>query len=244
MTPGGAAPHNGCVAEHCFTVTLRRGGAISTVLDVPKAFEAGRTPVVVLAHGAGAGMRHPFMEFFATELSERGLCVVRFNFPYMETGTRRPPDPMGVLLDAYHEVVAASAQRTGSPPGPIFLGGKSMGGRVALGLVEAKRVTPSGLVFLGFPLHKAGDAASPRLAGFATARRPMLFVQGTRDPLCHLPLLETLRKQHRLSGSLHVVESGDHSFALPAAERPRQEAELGRVADVVAAFVRKVLERS
>ena len=93
------------VAEHCFTATLRRGGSVSMVIDVPRTFEPHKTPVVVLAHGAGAGMRSDFMEYYATELSERGLGVVRFQFPYMErsSGGRRPPDRMDVLLETYQE---------------------------------------------------------------------------------------------------------------------------------------------
>ena len=95
------------------------------IIDVPAAFTPHTTPVVVLAHGAGAGMRSDFMEYYATELSERGLGVVRFQFPYMErsSGERRPPDPMEALLHAYQEVLISQGKRTGSPPGPLFVGG-------------------------------------------------------------------------------------------------------------------------
>ncbi len=236
---------NGPVAEHCFSVTLRRGGAVATAIDVPARFEAHRTPVVVLAHGAGADMRHAFLEFFAAALAERGLAVVRFQFPYMEraAGGTRPPDPQDVLLDTYQEVLLASSQRTGSPPGPLFIGGKSLGGRMATILAAEGRVRPSGLVLLGYPLHPAGKPSAERAAHLPRCRAPLLFVQGDRDPLCDLALLRESRRALRIAGSLHVVPGGDHSFALPARDRARQSQEMTRAADVIVTFVRKVLAR-
>ncbi len=229
--------------EHCFAVSLRQGTSVTTVLDVPDGFRARRSPVVVLGHGAGLDLRSEFMETFATELCVRGLCIVRFNFPYKEAGGRRPPDRMPKLVDAYHQVIIASAKRTGSPPGPLFLGGKSMGGRVATVLAAAGRVKPSGFVLLGYPLHPAGKKDALRVDNLRGLGAPLLFVQGDRDPLCDLDLLRPVRKRLRLPGSLHVVPGGDHSFQLPAKARDRQEAELQRVADVVRAFAKRVLER-
>jgi len=233
------------VAEHCFTATLRRGGSVSMIIDVPNAFTAHTTPVVVLAHGAGAGMRSDFMEYYATELCERGLGVVRFQFPYMErsAGGRRPPDRMDVLLHAYQEVLISQGKRTGSPPGPLFIGGKSLGGRVATLLCAQGKVKPSGLILLGYPLHPAKKQDELRADHLRRCRTPLLFVQGDRDPLCDLDLLRGVRKSQGLAGSLHVVPGGDHSFGMPAADRPRQATEMTRSADVVAAFVRKALER-
>ena len=118
-----------------------------------------------------------------------------------------------------------------------------MGARVALALCAAKRVTPSGLLFLGFPLHKPGKREEPRLAGLAEVRRPMLFVQGTRDPFCDLDVLKRVRKERGVAGSLHVIEGGDHSYQLPAAMRERRETERERACDVIVRFVRRVLER-
>ena len=235
----------GTVAEHCFTATLRRGGSVSMVIDVPRTFEPHKTPVVVLAHGAGAGLRSDFMEYYATELSERGLGVVRFQFPYMErsAGGRRPPDRMDVLLDAYQEVLINQGKRTGSPPGPLFIGGKSLGGRVASVLCAQKKVKPSGLILLGYPLHPAKKTDQLRADHLRHCRAPILFVQGDRDPLCDLDLLRGVRKQQGLAGSLHVVPGGDHSFGMLAANRSRQRREMARAADVVVAFVKKVLER-
>lgn len=234
------------MAEHCFSLRLRHGGAIQTVIDVPDEYKAKKTPVLMLGHGAGAGVRSDFMEWFAAALCERGLGVVRFNFPYMERsvgGGRRPPDKMETLIDCYHEVVAASSQRTGSPPGPLFLGGKSMGGRVASMLVALGKVTPSGLVFLGYPLHPTGKQDKLRVDHLKSVHAPMLFVQGDRDTLCNLDILRRERKRLRMPGALHVVPGGDHSFNQLAARRGAQQAEMNRAADVVKTFVDKVLAR-
>ena len=234
------------MAEHCFSVTLRRGGVVGTIVDVPDAFRPHTTPVVVLAHGAGVPMRHAFMERFATALADRGLAAVRFQFPYMARAGGAPPtetDPMDVLLDTYLEVLRAAAQRTGSPPGPLFVGGKSLGARVASALCAQGKVKPTGLVFLGYSLHARGTPDASRAQHLARCRVPMLFVQGERDELCDLALLRTVRKRLGLAGSLHVVPGGDHSFGLQPADRARQERELDRAADVIVAFVRKCLER-
>lgn len=220
------------------SVTLRRGGAVTTVIDVPPSgFTAGRSPVLVLGHGAGQDLRSRFMEYFATELAERGICVVRFNFPYMEIPGRRPPDRMPALAECYQTVVVASSRRTGCPPGPLFVGGKSMGGRVAATLVSAGRIRPSGLVFLGYPLHPARKPDQLRLDPLRKLGAPALFVQGDRDPLCDLDLLRKSRRELRVAGALHVVPGGDHSFQLSKRQAGRQRTELERVADVVRAFV-------
>ena len=231
------------MAELCFSVTLLRGGAVTTAVDTPRGVEPGRTPVLVLAHGAGSDLRSEFLEYFAAALSERGLCVVRFNFPYTEQGGRRPPDRMDVLVDTYREVVAAQAKRTGSPRGPLFVGGKSMGGRAASVMVAQGLVRPSGLVFLGYPLHPAGKKDELRSEHLAKVKRPMLFVQGSRDPLCDLELLRSERQRLALAGSLHVIEGGGHSLELPRSEAARQAREREGAADTMATFVRKVLGR-
>lgn len=222
------------------TVPLSRGGAVTMVVDAAEGAEPGRTPVVVLGHGAGADLRSAFMEWFAAALPARGLTVVRFNFPYRERPGTRPPDRMDVLADCFHDVLVAQGRRTGSPPGPLFVGGKSLGGRVAASVVARGGVRPTGLVFLGYPLHADGDRANLRTADLPGVGRPMLFVQGTRDPLCDLDLLSRVRREMRLRGALHVVEGGDHSFGLPASKRGEQRAAMERVADVVLAFVRKL----
>ncbi len=227
--------------EHCFSVTLPKGGLVSCVIDVPDIFTPRATPVVVMGHGAGLDMRSDFMELWATLLCERGLCVVRFNFPFKESGKKRPPDRMPTLVETYHRVVAASAERTGSPPGPLFLGGKSMGGRVATLLGSTGRVKPSGYILLGYPLHPSGKKQELRTEHFAKLRQPLLFVQGDRDSLCDLDLLRAARRADKLKGAIHVVPGGDHSLKLPASQRSRQDAEDDRAADFVLRFVERVL---
>jgi uncharacterized protein len=229
------------VAELCFSVTLHHGGSVTTVIDTPDGFRPGATPVVVLAHGAGNDLRSEFLEFFASALTERGLATVRFNFPYKEPGGKRPPDPMDVLVETFREVVAAAAKRTGSPPGPIFLGGKSLGARVASSVCAQQLTKPTGLVFLGYPLHAPGKPERRRSEHLSKAGRPMLFVQGSRDPFGSIDEIRAERKRLRLSGSLHVVEGGDHSFTLPKSQSVRQLAEMDGAADAVEWFVRKVL---
>lgn len=227
--------------ELCFLVTLQQGGTVSAILDTPDGFRAGATPVVVLAHGSGNDMRSAFLEFFATALCDRGMAVLRFNFPYKEPGGQRPPDRMEVLAETYRDVVHAASQRTGSPPGPLFVGGKSLGARVGSVVCAEKFVVPTGLVYLGYPLHPPGKPNEDRAEHLPAIGKPMLFVQGTRDPFGAIEEFRALRKQMRLAGALHVVEGGDHSFTLPKSQSVRQLGEMEGAADAVEWFVRKTL---
>jgi uncharacterized protein len=224
------------VAELCSSVSLARGGAVTVAIDAPDGAVPGRTPVVVLAHGAGNDLRSAFLEWFATALSRRGLVVVRFNFPYKERTGTRPPDRMDVLVETFREVVAAQSVRTGSPPGPLFVGGKSMGGRVAAALVASGAVRPSGLVFLGFPLHKPGDAEKLRTDDLPQVGRPMLFVQGTRDPFGGPDEIRAVAKLLKLQARVHAVDGGDHSYVLLKSQAARQQAEMTAAADAIAKF--------
>jgi predicted alpha/beta-hydrolase family hydrolase len=227
--------------ELCFSVALRIGGAVSTVLDTPAGFRAGAAPAIVLAHGAGNDLRSAFLETFAASLSARGLAVVRFNFPYKEIAGQRPPDKMDVLVETFREVVAAAASRTGAPPGPLFVGGKSMGARVASVLVARGLVRPTGLVFLGYPLHPPGKPEEARTAHLPEVGRPMLFVQGTRDPFGTVEEVQAVRHAMKLPGALHPVEGGDHSYALPKSQSSRQAAAFDEASRAIVEFVRRVL---
>lgn len=227
--------------ELCFSVALRIGGAVSTVLDTPAGCEPGSAPAIVLAHGAGNDLRSAFLENFAASLSARGLAVVRFNFPYKELTGQRPPDKMDVLVETFREVVAAAASRTGSPPGPLFVGGKSLGARVASVLVARHLVRPSGLVFLGYPLHPPGKPEAPRTAHLPEVGRPMLFVQGTRDHFGTVDEIQTVRRALKLPGAVHPVEGGDHSYAVPKSQSARQAAVFDEASRAIVEFVRRVL---
>jgi predicted alpha/beta-hydrolase family hydrolase len=184
-----------------------RVGEVSALLELPRSARA----LYVLAHGAGAGMRHRFLQAVAAGLAERDIGTLRYQFPYMEAGGRRP-DPPGVLEATVRAAVARAA--AAAPGLPLLAGGKSLGGRMTSG-AAAKSPLPGvrGLVFLGFPLHAPGKPGAERAAHLARVQIPMLFLQGTRDTLADLGLVKGVTG--RLAGAtLHVVDGGDHSFAV------------------------------
>lgn len=162
----------------------------------------------VLAHGAGAGMEHPFLERVARRLAERGVATLRYQFPYMEQGRRRP-DPRHLLLSTVRTVVRRAQEIFAGVP--VFAGGKSMGGRMTSN-AAAEEPLPGlrGLIFLGFPLHPPGKPGVERAAHLEGLEVPMLFLQGTRDNFARLDLLEPICR--RLNATLHIVQEGDHSF--------------------------------
>jgi predicted alpha/beta-hydrolase family hydrolase len=188
----------------------------------------GAACLLVFAHGAGAGMRHAFMDAAAAALAHRCVATLRFEFPYMHKGSRRP-DPPAVL----HATVRAAVQKAAATaPGlPLFAGGKSMGGRMT-SLAAADQPLPDvrGLVFFGFPLHAAGSPSSARGAHLARVTVPMLFLQGTRDKLADLDLLRPLL--HGVPrATLEIVEGADHSFHVP---KSSGRTDAGTLADIAA----------
>ena len=193
-------------------VTINVGDAhrVSGLLQAP----AGARACYVLAHGAGAGMTHPFMAAVAAELSERGIATLRYQFPYMEQGGRRPDPPK--LAQATVRAAVAEASRL-LPDLPLIAGGKSFGGRMTS---QAQAATPlpgvRGLVFLGFPLHPAGKPSSDRAKHLFDVHVPMLFLQGTRDALAALDQLEPLCAALGARATLKLFPDADHSFHVPA----------------------------
>lgn len=180
-------------------------GRVSAILELP----AAASWLYVLAHGAGAGMRHPFMEAVAGRLAALGIGTFRYQFPYMEAGRRRP-DRAPVAESVVRSAVAAAAQA--APEAKLVAGGKSFGGRMTSRAAAAEALPGvHGLVFLGFPLHAAGKPSDERAAHLYDVGVPTLFLQGTRDALADLDLLRPV-----LDGldraTLHVVDGGDHSF--------------------------------
>ncbi len=170
----------------------------------------------VLAHGAGAGMTHVFMEDIATRLARLGIATLRYNFPYIEQGRRRP-DYHRVLHATVRAALAASAEL--APDLPMVAGGKSMGGRMTSGYLAqigssapepARSPTPRGLVFLGFPLHPPKKVGTERAEHLADVDLPMLFLQGTRDKLAQLDLLTPICDRH--GATLTIVDHADHGF--------------------------------
>jgi predicted alpha/beta-hydrolase family hydrolase len=188
---------------------LVNGGDVSGVATIPN--EPRRDCVVVLAHGAGTDMTNPLLVAVADGLAGHGFPAVRFNFPYTQRGGRAP-DPAPVLEQCYRSVLAQVRADAGLRPGRLVIGGKSMGGRMASHLAAAGEAV-DGLLFLGYPLHPAGKPEQLRAAHLSRIAAPLLFLAGTRDPLCRLDLLRGV-----LAGlpkaTLHVVEDGDHSFAV------------------------------
>ncbi|HEV8264933.1 MAG TPA: alpha/beta family hydrolase [Gemmatimonadales bacterium] len=167
--------------------------------------------LLVLAHGAGAGMRHPFLEKMAQALSERGVATFRYEFAYMEQHKGRPDPP--AVAEARVRAAVQEAARVAGGELPLFAGGKSFGGRMT-SQAQASEPLPGvrGLVFLGFPLHAPGRPGTARADHLAAVQVPMLFLQGTRDDFAGLDLLRPVVARLGERATLHLVEGGDHSF--------------------------------
>jgi uncharacterized protein len=166
----------------------------------------------VLAHGAGAGMRHRFMESIAQALAERGIATLRYQFPYVEAGSRRP-DPPGVLEATVRAAVAKAREST--PDLPLIAGGKSLGGRMTSNAMARRPLEGVlGVVFLGFPLHPAKQPGVTRAEHLDRVEVPMLFLQGTRDALADLDLIASVCGRLGPKATLHIIEGADHSFAV------------------------------
>jgi len=214
-----------------------RGGVVSTSLSLPDNQLPGN-PLLVLAHGAGAGMGHPFMTSIQERLTRRGLAVALFNFPYMERGGRAP-DRVAVLEDCYRATVEQFRTDPMLEGARLFLGGKSMGGRIATHLAAAG-VVADGIVLLGYPLHPAGQRDRPRRAHLPAIAAPLLFIQGTRDSLCDLDDLQAVVAGLKAPTRVHVIDGGDHSFKVLKRSGRDEAAVLDEVADVCATWVAKL----
>ena len=206
----------------------RSSGDVSALLQRP----ADARCLLLFGHGAGAGMRHVFMEEMSRRLAERGIATFRYQFPYMEKGKRRP-DHRNILLKTVRSAVAAATAV--APDLPLFAGGKSMGGRMTSNAAAVEPLPGArGLVFFGFPLHPAGKPGTERGEHLADVEAPMLFLQGTRDKLADLELLRPVCEGLGERATLHVVEGGGHSFhVLKRSGRTADEVH-GEIADAVA----------
>jgi len=193
------------VRELAFEVTPEIG-TVSALFARP----ADAWCMAALAHGAGAGMRHPFMASVAAALAAHGVATFRYQFPYMEAGRRLPdrPAPLVATVRAAVDVARATA-----PELPLIAGGKSLGGRMTSTAFSAAPLPDvRGLVFLGFPLHPAGRAGTKRAEHLAHVEAPMLFLQGTRDKLADLPLITSVCESLGPGAHMHVIEGADHGF--------------------------------
>jgi uncharacterized protein len=212
-------------------IEIAKAGPVSALLNRPAQARA----CFVFAHGAGAGMTHPFMETVAQGLFERGIATLRYQFPYMEKGSRRP-DPPAIAHAAVRAAVAEAGRRC--PGLPLIAGGKSFGGRMTS---QAQAAPPldgvGGLAFLGFPLHPAGKPSSDRAKHLADVHIPMLFLQGTRDTLAEAGLLEPVVRSLGPQATLHLVDGADHSFHVLARSGRNDRDVMIEILDVFSAWI-------
>ena len=208
-----------------------KGGGVSGLLLKP----SNANSLLVLAHGAGAGMRHRFMEDVAAKLAERGIATLRYQFPYMEKRTKRP-DSEAVLTDTVRAAIGTAKKQAGNLP--IFAGGKSMGGRMT-SIAAAKEPLDGvlGLIYFGFPLHAAGRPGIERGQHLADVQIPMLFIQGSRDALAELKLLKSLCVKLGKRSELFIVDGGDHSFHMLKSSKKSDEQVLDEVVSKAAGWM-------
>jgi len=217
-------------------IEVEPGLQVSALLHTP----AQPVACYVFAHGAGAGMTHAFMEAVARGLSDRGIASLRYQFPYMERGSKRPDAPPL----AHATVRAAVAEAALRLPGlPLFAGGKSFGGRMT-SQAQAQSPLPHvrGLIFVGFPLHPAGKPSDDRAAHLSGIAVPMLFLQGTRDELAQLELLRPMVARLGSRATLHVFEYADHSFHVPVRSGRTDAQVMDELLDGATAWIRDVLD--
>jgi predicted alpha/beta-hydrolase family hydrolase len=219
-------------------ITLDETQRVSGLLQVPTKARV----CCVLAHGAGAGMTHPFMADMANGLAERGIATLRYQFPYMDQGAKRPDSPKLAQATVRAAVSAASHL---VPELALFAGGKSFGGRMTS---QAQAAAPlpgvSGLVFLGFPLHPAGQPSDERGRHLSEVRIPMLFLQGTRDQLASLPLLQPLVERLGADATLKLFQDADHSFHVPARTGRRDADVRTEMLDALANWIEMVISQA
>jgi len=214
-------------------ITVDDTHRVSGLLQTPSAARA----CYVLAHGAGAGMTHPFMATVANGLAERGIATLRFQFPYMEQGSKRPDSPK-----LAHAAVRAAVLEASQLSLPLFAGGKSFGGRMtSQAQAEAPLPGVRGLVFLGFPLHPPGQPSENRAQHLFDVQIPMLFLQGTRDDFADLQLLQPLCQRLAPRGALKLFADADHSFHVRARSGRKDSEVQTEVFDTLSGWVQVVL---
>jgi len=216
--------------------TAERRLRVTSVVEVSALYVSPARPkaLYVMAHGAGAGMRHAFMEAMAQRLAARGVATLRYQFPYTELGSRRI-DPEPLLLDTVRAAVAMGHEAAGGVT--LIAGGKSMGGRMTSRAAAAAALEGvAGIAFLGFPLHPAGQPGIARAEHLARVTVPLLLLQGTRDTLAELSLLRPVVDKLGTRATLHIVEHADHMFHVLKKSGRTDEQVLDELADTVTAW--------
>jgi uncharacterized protein len=227
---------NPSIAEP-ITIVIDAAHTVSGLIWMPARARACH----ILAHGAGAGMAHPFMHAVADGLAERDIATMRYQFPYMEKRAKRPDPPR--LAHATVRAAAVEAARL-APGLPLIAGGKSFGGRMT-SQAQAESVLPGvrGLVFLGFPLHPANRPSDERAKHLFKVEVPMLFLQGTRDALAQAELIASVAERLGERASLHLVAEADHSFHVPARSGRNNAEACSELLDELAAWTFGVISR-
>ena len=216
------------------TITDEGEIRVSGILTMPPRARA----CYVLAHGAGAGMNHPFMAAVAEGLAARGIATLRYQFPYMERGSKRPDAPA-----LAHAAVRAAVEKATQlkPKLPLIAGGKSFGGRMTSQTQAETPLPCAGLAFLGFPLHPAGRPSSDRAEHLFRVQIPMLFLQGTRDTLADLGELRPVCKKLGRYTTLELFDGADHSFHVPARSGRKDAEVMNEVLDTLVAWIDKLI---
>lgn len=216
---------------------VRDAGEVSAILLRP----ADARCLLVLAHGAGAGMRHSFMEEIAEELAGAKVATLRFNFPYMEQ-RRKVPDRAPVPTEAVLAAVRTAAEV--APDLPLFAGGKSYGGRMSSQAASDNSLpNVRGLVFFGFPLHPPDQPSTKRAEHLARVKLPMLFLQGTRDKLADLSLLRPICAKLGSRATLHIIETADHSFHVLKSAGKTDAEVMREMARTVGGWTQKIISQ-
>ena len=218
------------VVQNIKFIASKSSGEVSGILIMPDKAKF----LLVFGHGAGAGMKHPFMGMVSNYLADEGIATLRYNFPYTEKKIKRP-DPAPILMETVRSAVRIALEYAGDIP--ILAGGKSMGGRMTsmaasnsdkVGMEKVK-----GIVFFGFPLHAPGKPSNERAEHLYSIKIPMLFLQGTKDKLADLTLLKPVIKKLGNKATIHIIEGADHSFHLPKSAGKSDEEVLKELAKKV-----------
>lgn len=220
-----------------FTAT-KSSGEVSGIIILPDKPKL----LLLFAHGAGAGMNHPFMEKMSGYLADEGIGTFRYNFPYTEK-QKKSPDPAPILMQTIRSAVNAAKRYANKIP--LLAGGKSMGGRMtSMAAYKEPLEDVKGIVFFGFPLHAPGRPSNERAEHLFNVNVPMLFLRGTRDKLADLKLLKPIIKKLKEEATLHIIEGGDHSFHLLKSAGRNDEEVHKEIAKKVVEWGRKVIQVS
>lgn len=221
------------MSERLTFVASASSGQVSAIFERPTDAEV----VLVLAHGAGAGMEHPFLVGLAKRLAERSVATLRYQFPYMEGGKRRT-DPPGIAVSTVRAAVGAA--KATAPDLQLFAGGKSFGGRMTSTAAAETLEGVLGLVFFGFPLHAPGKPGTERAAHLSSLGLPMLFLQGSRDAFARLELLRPVLSELGSMAELHLIEDADHGFRVPKRTGRSGEDVLEELASEAAGWMNRI----